>query len=74
MPTVYPLQNGMSPHLKIECPRYDTKLHLMMKFQFWSSESVEYPFIDITSRSTLSSSTSQRPIYKSNKSVGKLFV
>ena len=36
-----------------ECPRYDSKLHVMMKFQSWSLGNVEYSFITITPRSTL---------------------
>ena len=35
------------------CPEYDTKLYLMVRLHFWRSGSVEYLFIDITPRSTL---------------------
>ena len=43
------------------CPGYDTKLHLMLRVQFWRSG--EYLFIAITSRSILTRSSSiyQRP-------------
>ena len=34
------------------CPRYDTKLHLVVRLQFWSSSGwkVKYAFITITPR------------------------
>ena len=33
------------PHPKKECPKYNTKLHLIARHQFWSAE---YSFIIIT--------------------------
>ena len=45
-------EKGVRSHTH-ECPRYDTKLHLMMRLQFWSFGNVEYLFTAITPRSTL---------------------
>ena len=53
---------------KKDCFGYHTKLHLMVKLQFLGS--VEYTFITITLRSTLtwSDSTNQSLVYRSNRS------
>ena len=37
-------------------PGYDTKLHRMVRLQFWRLEECEYPFTAITPRFTLSGS------------------
>ena len=54
---------------------YDTKLHLTMRFQFWSSRKWS-TLIAITLRSTLTmcGSTCWGPIYGLNRSNGKLLV
>ena len=39
--------------LKRGCPGYNIKLHLMIRLQFWYLGNVEYPFIGITSKFTL---------------------
>ena len=41
------------PLLQKRFPGYDTKLHLMVRLQFWGLGSVVYPFIAITPSSTL---------------------
>ena len=41
-----------------ECPGYDTKLHLMVRFHFWRYGNVVYPFIAITYWFTLTQSGS----------------
>ena len=48
---------------------YDIKLHLIMELQSWISANVEYSFIRITLRSTLtrSDSTCWDPINESDK-------
>ena len=62
------------PPQKKEVFRYDTNLHLIVRFQFWSC--VEDPFIAITSRFTLtwSDGTCSDPIYGSNRYICELFV
>ena len=44
---------GVRPPKKTECPGNYTKLHLMVRFQFWSFGGVEYSFIVITPKPTL---------------------
>ena len=43
---------------EFKCPESDTKLHLMLRLQSWSLGNLEYPFITITLRSTLTQSDS----------------
>ena len=42
-----------------KCPGYDIKLHLIMRFNSWSLRDVEYSFITIILKSTLSQSGSK---------------
>ena len=60
---LHPLQWSTTSYAK-EHPGYDTKLYLVMRFQFRNSGSVEYPFfIAIIFRSTLTQ-TCQGLIFK----------
>ena len=47
-----------TPFFKMGCPEYDIKLHLMVKLIYVDLESVVYPFIAYTPRSTLTRSGS----------------
>ena len=53
------------------CPLYDTKLYLVMRSSSRALRGVEYLFIVMTPRSTLTRSgrTSSGPIYGSNKAI-----
>ena len=61
-----PTVSGVRPPIPM-CLGYDSKLHLMTRLQFWSF--VQYPFIAITPRPTLtqSGSTCKSPINGSNR-------
>ena len=54
-----------------ERPMYNTKAHLIVRLQSWILGDVEYLFIAITLRSslTLSDRTSSSPMYRSNRTV-----
>ena len=49
---------GVIPPPLNECPEYGTKLHLMVKFNPRTLGNMEYPFIAITPRFTLTQSSS----------------
>ena len=73
---LYPLLRDKTPHQKNLCPAYDTKLHLLMRLQFWRSGLCGVSLLDIIPRTTLTQSRNifQGPIYRSNRSIWKLLV
>ena len=56
----------------IECPTYDSKLQLLVKFQFWISG--ECVLLYYRFKLTCCGSTFEDTIYRSNISVKKLFI